>query len=168
VSDLDSDFAGKIQKFIDALTEAGLPPTISATKRPAERAYLMHWSWRIVKENYNAQNIPARDGININWWHGDAEKSKKAAQEMVDTYRTAHADIAPSLTSRHIEGKAIDMDTYWSGDLKIKKADGTEVTITSDPRSGANPDLIAVGATYGAIHYKNAAKDVPHWSTDGK
>jgi hypothetical protein len=168
VSDLEADFGGKVQKFIDALTAAGVPPSISATKRPAERAFLMHWSWRIVKENYDAQTIPARDGIKINWWHGDAEKSKKAAQDMVDTYQTGGGKQAPSLTSRHIDAKAIDMTTNWAGDLKIKNADGTEVTITSEPRTGANPDLIKVGATYGVIHFTNAANDVPHWSTDGK
>jgi hypothetical protein len=168
VSDLEADFGAKVQKFIDALTAAGVPPTINATKRPSNRAYLMHWSWRIVKENYDAQTVPARDGVKINWWHGDAEKSKKAAQDMVDTYDTGGGDQAPSLTSRHIDAKAIDMTTNWAGDLKIKNADGTEVTITSEPRTGANADLIKVGATYGVIHFTNAAKDVPHWSTDGK
>ncbi|HYO50374.1 MAG TPA: hypothetical protein VEW94_11045 [Chloroflexia bacterium] len=168
VSDLEADFGGKVQKFIDALTAAGVPPTISATKRPADRAFLMHWSWRIVKENYDAQTIPARDGVKINWWHGDAAKSKKAAQDMVDTYQTGGGKQAPSLTSRHIEGKAIDMDTNWAGELKIKDATGKETTITSEPRTGANADLIKVGATYGVIHFTNAANDVPHWSTDGK
>jgi hypothetical protein len=168
VSDLEADFGGKVQKFIDALTAAGVPPNISATKRPEERAFLMHWSWRIVKDNYDAQTIPARDGVKINWWHGDAEKSKKAAQDMVDTYQTGGGKQAPSLTSRHIEGKAIDMDTNWAGDLTIKNADDSEAKITSEPRTGANADLITVGATYGVIHFTKAANDVPHWSTDGK
>jgi hypothetical protein len=168
VSDLEADFGGKVQKFIDALTAAGVTPSISATKRPSNRAFLMHWSWRIVKENYDAQTVPAREGVKINWWHGDAEKSKKAAQDMVDTYQTGGGKQAPSLTSRHIEGKAIDMDTNWAGELKIKDATGKETTITSEPRTGANADLIKVGATYGVIHFTNAANDVPHWSTDGK
>lgn len=168
LDDLDSTFSDNAKKFIDALKGAGADVAINATKRPKERAYLMHWSWRIVKENYDAKNIPAEPGVNINWWHGDQTKSKTAAQEMVDGYGINNLEVAPSLKSRHIEGKAIDMNISWSGDLKIKKKDGSEVTITTLPKDGTNSKLIEVGATYGVIHFKDVEKDKPHWSTDGK
>ena len=40
-------------------------------------------------------------------------------------------------------------------DLTIKNKDGVAVEIRSTPRDGTNPDLIAVGATYGVIHFKD-------------
>jgi hypothetical protein len=168
LDDLDGIFKDAVGKFISALKAASADVTINATKRPRERAYLMHWSWKIVKENHDASKIPSYEGVDINWWHGDQAKSNAAAQEMVDGYGIDKLKIAPSLTSRHIEGKAIDMNISWSGDLKIKKNDGSEVTITTSPRDGTNSELIKVGATYDVIHFKNVAKDKPHWSTDGK
>jgi hypothetical protein len=45
-------------------------------------------------------------------------------------------------------------------------ANGTAKSIDSTPRTGMNADLIAVGATYGAIK-ATFAGDPPHWSTDG-
>jgi len=168
LDDLDNNFKDAMQKFINALTEAGANITINTTRRPKERAYLMHWSWKIVKENYDASNIPAEPGVNINWWHEDQETSKSAAQEMVDGYGINNLGVAPSLTSRHIEGKAIDMSISWSGDIKIKKNDGSEETITTSPNDGTNSKLIEVGASYGVIHFKDVEKDKPHWSTDGR
>ncbi len=116
----------------------GAQVTISATKRPEERAYLMHWSWMIAKGHYDASKVSAKAGVNINWWHGDQAKSEAAAQEMVDGYGINNLQVAPSLKSRHIEGNAIDMSISWSDSLKIKNADGTDVSITSTPRDGTN------------------------------
>jgi hypothetical protein len=87
---------------------------------------------------------------------------------MVDGYGTGRLKVAPSLTSRHVEGKAIDMQITWSGTLEIKKKDGKSVKITSAPRDSTNADLIAVGKTYGVIHFHDVQKDKVHWSTDGK
>ena len=36
-----------------------------------------------------------QEGVNINWWHGDAAKSKQAAQEMVDGYGINNLGVAP-------------------------------------------------------------------------
>ena len=168
ISDLDPTFSANVTKFMTALQAAGATISISATKRPAERAYLMHWAWRIVKENYDASTVPGKDGVNINWWHGDQAKSKQAAQEMVDGYGINNLGVAPSTTSRHISGKAIDMTISWNGELKIKNASGTEQVIKSSPKDGTNSALIAVGKTYEVIHFTNVNKDKVHWSTDGK
>jgi hypothetical protein len=128
----------------------------------------MHWAWKIAKENYDARKVSPKSGVNIEWWHGDQARSKAAAEDMVDGYEINNLNVAPSLTSRHIEGKAIDMSISWQGDLKIKNEDGTGVTIKSTPRDGSNTDLIKVGKTYGVIHFTDVTKDVPHWSTDGR
>jgi len=87
---------------------------------------------------------------------------------MVAAYGIDNLQVSPSLTSRHIEGKAIDMIITWERALTIRKRDGSAVSITSTPRDGTNADLIEVGKSYGVIHFKAAQKDKVHWSTDGR
>ena len=165
VSDLAAGFQTNVQNFLDALQAAGASVSIAATLRPPERAFLMHWSWLIVKQDSDARAAPKEHGID--WWWGDQTSSKAKAQEMVDGYQIGGLNVAPSLTSRHIEGNAIDMNISWSGTLTIKGSDGTDVAITTTPRDGTNSDLISVGAGYGVIHFTSVNQDKPHWSTDG-
>jgi hypothetical protein len=168
IEDLEESFREKAKAFIKAATDGGADVKIASTKRPRERAYLMHWSWMIVNRDQDANRIPATKGVEIDWWHGDQDSSRKKAQEMVEGYGLRNLKVPPALSSRHIEGKAIDMQFIWKGDLNIKNSDGATVTIRSMPRDGTNPELIAVGATYGVIHFKDVAKDKVHWSTDGR
>jgi hypothetical protein len=168
IDDLESTFQENVKSFIKALRSANAIIEITSTFRPPERAYLMHWSWKIVKENYDAKQIPSMDGVNINWWHGDQESSKQAAQKMVDLYGINNLEIVPALNSMHIERKAIDMKISWEENLIIKEKDGTERTISTPPRNGANTDLIDIGRTYGVIHFINVERDIPHWSTNGR
>jgi hypothetical protein len=46
---LANDFRPGCEAFIAAMRSAGATVTVSSTRRPAERAYLMHFSWRIFK-----------------------------------------------------------------------------------------------------------------------
>lgn len=173
--DLASPFRENVVSFISALQAAGATVTVSATQRPPERAYLMHWSWKISKQNYDPQTVPSKDGVNINWVHKDAQgnysaqASKTAATAMVNGYGMQNLGVAPSLSSRHIEGNAIDMNISWSGTLTIAKAAaaGNEV-IETTPRSGMNATLHTVGAGYSVIKYSGSGTDEPHWSTDGR
>jgi hypothetical protein len=127
----------------------------------------MHFSFAVARESLDPGAVPAMAGVDIQWMHQtpagrpDLAASKMAAEQMVLGYGIV---FKPALTSRHIEGKAIDMTISWQGDLKIATAAGTTVTITSLPRSGDNTDLHAVGRTYGVI---KLATDPPHWSSDG-
>ena len=168
VDDLEEGFREKAKAFIKAATDGGADVKIASTRRPRERAYLMHWAWMIVNRDQDAKKVPAMKGVDIDWWHGDQAASAKKAQEMVDGFGLRNLKVPPALSSRHIEGKAIDMQIVWSGDLMIKKSDGSTVAIRSTPRDNTNPDLIAVGATYGVIHFTDAPKDKVHWSTDGR
>jgi hypothetical protein len=168
VDDLDKDFRGKVEAFLTALKDAGTTVRITSTLRPPERAYLMHWAWMIIHKDADAKAIPTMKGVDITWWHGDRETSKKKAQEMADAYGLGGLQVAPALKSRHTEGKAIDMVITWKGSLKLKTADGKEVAVDTEPRDGTNARLIEVGATYGVIHFKDADKDRVHWSTDGR
>lgn len=164
VNDLEPTFRSKVSAFIAALQAAGANVRISATYRPTERAYLMHWSYKIAKGIVSARSAPSMSGVAIEWWHGNDSDSKRAAQEMASSYGIV---ATPSLTSRHIERKAIDMSISWSGTLQIKKATGQIVALSSSPKDGTNRSLIDVGRSYGVIHLEPPEKDPPHWSTDG-
>lgn len=172
VSPLASPFKESVTSFLAALRAAGATVTISATLRPPERAYMMHWSWRITKKSYDPQTVPAMLGVNILWAHvvngvySEAD-SRAGAADMVAGFGMERLKTAPALTSNHITGNAIDMNVSWAGNLTIAKADGTSVTIQSEPRDGMNTDLHAVGAGYGVIKFVGGAADIPHWSSDG-
>jgi hypothetical protein len=163
---LADGFRQRVDDFIAALLAAGARVSVSATWRPPERAYLMHYSYCIAKEDLDPTEVPMREGVDIEWVHRKAGKidlpsSKAGAQQMVVGYGTV---FKPSLSSRHTEGRAIDMTIRWSGSLSIMDANGRRVVIDSGPRSGSNPELEAVGATYGII---KLLSDPPHWSSDG-
>jgi len=80
--DLNEPFRQNFYEFFVAMERAGCNMTISSTYRPPERAYLMHFSWRIYFEHLNATKIPDRPGVDIEWDHGDSKASKKAAEDM--------------------------------------------------------------------------------------
>lgn len=168
VNDLEPTFRNNVNRFLAALRAAGANLRINSTFRPPERAYMMHFAWSIVRGLVAPNQVPAMPGVAILWDHGDAAASLRGAQQMVDGFGLGHLNVAPALNSRHTERKAIDVKILWNGTLTIKRADGQAVTIASEPRNGINPDLMKVGATYNVIHFFRPAKDVPHWSTDGR
>jgi hypothetical protein len=174
VDDLASPFRESTASFVAALRAAGANVTISATLRPPERAFLMHWSWKIVNGLADPQSIPVRDGIDIRWDHTDAEgnydeqQSTSAARAMVNGYGIQNLRVAPSLTSRHIEGNAIDMSISWNDTLTIADASGNAVEIGTTPRTGMNTELHTVGAGYGVTKFHGGDRDKPHWSSDGR
>lgn len=181
VSDLSGSFRQDVTDFISAMRLAGITVTVINTLRPPEQAYLMHYSWLIAKGKIDPADVPpfapgpGQRPVNICWQHTDSSgaedlaASVNAAKEMVSGYHINPAlAVAPALDSLHIEGLAIDMTTTWSS-ARITVVDGTghPVTIRTTPRNGLNSRLIAVGATYGVIHYLNAPADPTHWSVNG-
>jgi hypothetical protein len=181
IKDLDPTFRHKVQLFLKALKAAHASVQVSATRRPRQRAYLMHYSWCLAHEwkGLKADKVPAfvPDGqeanVDIQWLHSgtdgkpDFAASKRAAQEMVDLYDMHRLKVAPALKSMHIAGKAIDMTILWTGDLTILNARGEKVVIKGLPKNGTNAHLIVVGASYGVRHLLHIKKDPPHWSTNG-
>lgn len=165
-SDLTEPFRSAVENFLTALTRAGATITISSTLRPPERAYLMHWSWKIV-HGTDPRSVPARHGVDIEWVHPTRAASLQAARAMVTGFGLENLRVAPSLSSHHTRGQAIDMSISWRGDLSIASTNGRISVISSTPRNGMNPGLHAVGAGYGVIKYVGGAADRPHWSIDG-
>jgi D-alanyl-D-alanine dipeptidase len=161
-------FRSSVNRFLAALRNAGANVVVSDTLRPPQRAYLMHYSYRIAREGLDPGAVPAMAGVDIQWVHRDVRgnanlgASRIAAEQMVQAYGIV---FRPALTSRHTEGRAIDMDISWQGNLSISNAGGVQTLITTAPRTGAgNAALQMVGASYGV---RKLVTDPPHWSTDG-
>ena len=173
VADCAEPFRANLTAFVAALRAAGAVVNVAATLRPPQRAYLMHWCWSIVKAKADPRTVPAFDGVPIAWVHQDAQgdfdfaASIAGAQAMVAAYGMQNLNVAPALSSKHITGTAVDMAISWTDTLTIANLDGTAVAITSLPRTGMNPDLRTVGASYGVIKFVGGASDIPHWSDDG-
>jgi hypothetical protein len=165
----DGTFRDGVQAFHDAMVAAAtaankLSISIAATYRPVNRAHLMHYAYNVSNGTTtpaDANKAAATAGISINWDHGNLATSKAKASEMVTRY---DIDYAPSLTSRHTEGKAIDWTISWSGSLMIAKKDEKD---KQDCTGGgvASSKLHDVGESYGVHKHPT---DRPHWSTDGK
>lgn len=167
LKDLKDPFKTNVTNFIQALKNAGSTVIISATHRPPERAYLMHYCDLIASNKISPDAVPSMPGVDIEWVHKDASgkmdkvKSMAAAKAMKTAYNIKKL---AALNSNHIRGLAIDMTISWTGSLTIAKADGKKTTISTVPKSGMNPALHAVGKTYN-VH--KLISDRPHWSFDG-
>src|SRR4029077_4957119 len=125
--------------------------------------YLMHYNWRISHSDIDPKDGSRRSGLNIEWDHGELEKSREAAKQMVNLCGRAH--IA-SLTSNHIRGKASDMTSTWKGTLVMTRPAPPLARIDSLPRSGQNRELHDIGATVFGV--RKLLSDPPHWSYNGR
>ncbi len=161
-ADLTADFRGAVDRFIAALQAAGASVSIAATLRPPERAYLMHYAWRIAQSQLDPASVPAHANVDIDWCHRNAQgetqlrAARNAAAQMVTAYGLVYQ---PSLSSRHTEGRAIDMNIRDYLNKNVRQADGTNQLL----RTAAQ--LHALGAGYG-VH--KLVSDPPHWSDDGR
>jgi hypothetical protein len=164
---LASPFRERVRDFLAALQEARVQVAISATLRPPQRAFLMHWCWRIGRLGEDPRTAKTMDGVAIDWLHRDGAglvdraASRQAASAMVTKYQL---DVLPSLTSRHIEGRAIDMTISWSGTPTVRDGAGGTVTLPPMTAAAARPALDDIGRSYGV---KPLAGDAVHWSDDG-
>ena len=164
---LAEPFRTNAKRFLAALKAAGATVKIAATRRSKERAWLMHYAWRIAREGLYLAVVPQLEGVDIQWIHPTLKDSYAAAEAMVKAYGIVHR---PALTSRHIEGRAIDMNIVFQSCLKIARADGAIIKIGYEVSSAyvdgnKSPELHAVGASYG-VH--KLVSDPPHWSEDGR
>lgn len=162
IDDLAAPFRDNADAFVKALRAAGANVAISATFRPKERAFLMHFAWLVSKGTVDPASVPPMAGVAIRWEHPTLAKSKAAARQMVAAF--GMVQIA-ALNSRHTDRLAIDMTLSWNGNLSIKRSGGGTKTIAGQPRNGSNRELIAVGAGYGLV---KLITDPPHWSDDGR
>ena len=166
--DLALAFRNAVDAFIDAMTETGIKVRISATYRPVQRSYLMHWCWQIAHKYVQAEDVPPLTGVDINWVHATSAASIEAAKQMVRAFDMGELNTAPALYSLHNEGRAIDMSITWTGTVTVKDANDKLIEVKTSPRSGMNRQLKAIGATYGVHKFIGGARDKPHWSSSGR
>jgi D-alanyl-D-alanine dipeptidase len=140
-TDLVEPFRSNLEAFIGKLREEGASVTISATYRPAERAYLMHYCCMIAQSKMDPALIPPMEGVDIQWDLGNAEATYTAANQMMKAYGIA---FPAALASRHTQRRAIDMTVH-----------GT---------TKSHAELVSMGKTFGVIKLET---DPPHWSDDG-
>ncbi|HVU21749.1 MAG TPA: hypothetical protein VHE09_13540 [Rhizomicrobium sp.] len=160
--DLLSDFRDRVLAFISAMKRGGASVSIAATYRPPERAYLMHWCCMVADSGQDPAAVPPMKGVSIDWTcAGSVLTARKNSAAMKKGYAIQYP---AALASRHTQRRAIDMTIRWKDTLSIRDFNGKLWKIASSPRSGSNPDLIKVGATFGVI---KLVTDPPHWSDDG-
>ena len=163
ILDLGSPFRQRVQKFEKALIDAGCQVVVTATHRPRERAYLMHYASRIARKDISPNYVPSLTRVDIDWEHYTRAGSLRGARDMVNAYGIGNNPV--SLRSRHIQSLAIDWIITWQGIIRIKDGNGRIVTIGTPTDGSANRNMWRVGASYGV--YKLAG-DPPHWSVDGR
>lgn len=161
VDDLDAGFQACVRPFLAALKGAGASVSIDTTFRSLQRAYIMRYSWDLAKELIRPSAVPAMDGVDIIWDHGNLVASVRAAKEMAALFGLA---FRPSLNTRHNKGLAIDMDIRWSGTMSIRDKAGKTALIGAPNNGAFNTALHRVGASYGLI---KLLTDRPHWSDNG-
>ncbi len=175
-SDLLPEFRDRVDAFISVIQNGNAQVRVSATYRPPERAYLMHWSYGIARGlpanmcrpqdtpnvPIDPASVPPMSGVAIDWTHGgNLSEARSAAMQMVSGYQLQYA---ASLTSNHTKRRAVDMTIGWDGTLNVRDFDGVLHHIASAPHNGTNPELVAVGKTFGVL---KLTSDPPHWSDDG-
>ncbi len=69
LDEMNSAFAISVASFLSALNAAGASVAKSATLRPANGAFLMHWAWEIVNADADPLTTPEREGVDIQWGH---------------------------------------------------------------------------------------------------
>lgn len=153
---LDVSFRSGVQNFKAAMETAGIGVRVSATYRPVERAYLMHYAVRVANGSIAPDAVPDLAGVNIEWDHGEIGASKQAAQAMANAYNIV---FPPAYPTRHSLRLAIDMTLANVRNKTVKDAEGNDVDI------GREADLYPVGASYGVL---KLVVDRPHWSDNGQ
>lgn len=152
LGDLAEPFQTGAKAFIAEVQHAGATVHLSATYRPPQRAYLMHWAWEIARKGFDPAAVPAMDGVEIQWDHPDAGA---AAEAMVEGFGLK---VEAVLASRHTERHAVDMTINWAGVIHVKDKRGIEHAVSRQE------DLWPIGASFGLI---KLPRDAPHWSNDG-
>lgn len=180
VDSLSGAFRKDVSAFIAAMRHAGVKVRPISTLRPTERAFLMHYSWLVAHRKLSPLKVPRfhadrhHKPVSICWVHvgahgANVRASIAAAGKLAAALGVASGRAAPLLTSLRTEGLAIVMSTTWtSRKITIVNASGHRVTIRSTPHNGLNKALIAVGATYGVIHFRSAGQAMNDWSVNGR
>lgn len=185
LGDLQDGFENNVRAFIASMQAGNINVNVLATLRPRQRAYMMHYSFRLGNDNPDDDIAPGaippfipaagEAPLPICWEHRsypdglvDLAASRAAARELMQAFRILpNLAVPPALNSRHTEGLAIDMTTTWVRNTRIRDANNRQVQLRGLPRDGNNATLQQVGGTFGVVHSVLGAGDMNHWSNDG-
>ncbi|HEV8545577.1 MAG TPA: hypothetical protein VGQ64_04755 [Candidatus Limnocylindrales bacterium] len=181
IAELESGFGTDLQRFIDMLAANKIVVKLQSGLRPPQRAYLFHYCVKIWKGKIAPKDVPAMDGVDIIWDHGNDAASRKAAEELADKFELVGV---AALKSNHSAGTAIDMTMDFSGNTTNTleyELDGKTVkrtikvddeALTGQKNRGKSisgigkRELSKGGADFGV---KRAVdNDIVHWSRSGR
>jgi hypothetical protein len=142
IDDLDDKLSVGTENFINVVEDAGADVEIIRTLVPPERAYLMHWSYRIAKEGFNPDLVPYMEDVDIRWSHDDPKLSRQAAWEMVNSYAISDLKAPPALVSPYTLGQVISMSIRWFSPLTVNRHQDDEYIIEDFPFDATNPLIL--------------------------
>lgn len=182
---LEPAFQQNVSRFVLALADQSIIPNVISVYRPPERAYLMHYCFKIAT-GLAPEKIDERpDTVAISWKHYRADgtydpvASIAAAKELAVRFGIYDPDPVngrknpspPAYPSNHSTGIAVDIKFTWTGEKTVPRGDGPG-TLTIRPQDltkGVNDpariDLSLLGKTYGVIRTNHKSN---HWSTTGR
>jgi hypothetical protein len=162
LDDLRPSFRSGATRMVGSLRAGGADVEITSTLRPAQRAYLMHFS-KAIHEGMSPAAVPKRFDVPIQWVHPKKSDSVAAATAMFNAYGI-RGPVA--LNSNHIVGHAIDMFITFSGSPTIRDGSGKAVRLTG-PNDPDNASVVRLGRTFGVIRGSGISGDPEHWSING-
>lgn len=182
LSDLIEPFQSNATQCIAALRAGGASVIISATYRPAERAFLMHWAWAIARGlplsmcpawaqpgvPVDPAKVPGMPLLGIDWTCGNDEAAARvAARAMVAAYGMA---FVAALVSRHTQRRAVDMTIRVPDGAVVMDAAGAP-NVFHGVGNEVDSRVVAIAKTYGLLKIIGPAgkiEDAPHFSDDGR
>lgn len=142
IDDLDDKLGVGVENFINVVEQAGADVEIIRTLVPPERAYLMHWAYRIAKEGFDPDLVPYMEGVDIRWSHDDPNLSRQAAWAMVNTFAISNLKEPPPLVSPYTLGQVISMRVRWFSPLTVNRHQDDEYIIEDFPFDATNPLIL--------------------------
>ena len=170
LDDLVDPFKTSAKNFVASLTGGKIEHVITATYRPLQRAYLMHWCCAIAGyrdkvsgafTQISPDKVPPMKGVDIDWTcGGDLGAARSAAIKM----RTDYGIVFPAaLESNHTKRLAMDLHVLIREGQSMNDAEGKAYVFKRDGNA-LDPNLVAIGKTFGCL---KLLSDLPHWSVDG-
>jgi hypothetical protein len=154
---LAEPFRSNLRRFIAMIESNGGNARVNATRRPRERAYLMHYSFRIARMGTNPGRVPAQSGLDIIWNH---PRAVEAAEQMVQGYGIVYE---PALNSLHTLGQAVDMVVRGlPARIRVMTAGGEQSFDIGNRPAEQNVALWRIADQHFSI--KKSPSDWVHWS----
>ena len=178
---LEAGFAGDLQRFRDMLAANSISSTLTSAFRPKQRSYLFKYCLDVQNGRIKPSAVPAMDGVEIIWDHGNEAASKSAAEALAKAFGLVGIAAHPS---NHNSGTAVDMKMDFAGNASNKisyKVDGKDVTRTIKVDDEAREGVSARGKKISGIGSRELSKagadfgvkraldnDIVHWSRSGR